>query len=91
MRIYEIKFLGKQRADGVPKSLVKVTRTFGANAATFHIIDPKGVREDDFPLNSPKDIRSAAEYLQHELDGCKAADSEIQEYCRLLETLENLL
>jgi hypothetical protein len=90
MRIYEIKFLGRQRADGVPKSLVRVTRAFGVDAVTIYIIDPKGVREDDFPINSPKDIRIAAEYLQHELDGFKGTDSEIQEYCHLLEHLENL-
>lgn len=89
MRIYEIKFLGRQRADGVPKCLVRVTRTFGVDAVTIYIIDPKGVREDDFPASSPKDIRIAAEYLQYELDGCKGTDSEIQEYCRLLEHLEN--
>jgi hypothetical protein len=90
MRIFEVKLLGKQRSDGLPKCLVRITRAFACNTITLNIIDPKGVREYNFPVNTPENIRSVAAYLQRELDGCKAADSEIQEYCRLLERLENL-
>jgi hypothetical protein len=84
MRIYEIKLLGQQNADGVPRCLVSVLRPFDCNTLTVHIIDPKGEREQHVPVNGPYDIQAMAKHLQYELDGCKGTRSQIRKYCHLL-------
>ena len=84
MRIYEIKFLGKQNADGVPRCLVSVLRTFDCNSIIISVIDPKGEREQHVPVDGPQDLQTAAKYLQHELDGGEGTRSQIRRYRRLL-------
>jgi hypothetical protein len=89
MRIYEIKLLGKQADDGVPKCLVSIQRPFGGDGITVNITTLKSERKYYGSLNRPQDIRTLAECIQYELDGCKGTLSEIQEYYKLLESFSD--
>ena len=87
MKIYEMKLAGAiDKKTGTPIAFATVHRVPGSDTMTVTISQPSGGdREHVVEVNSPEDVFSMAECLQHHLDGCKGTNSMVHDYYRILE------
>ena len=85
MHIIEMKLAGRLNKQNLPEYFATIHRTPGNDYITVTIIGPDSEREHIVEVDSPEDVYSMAECLQHHLDGCKGTNSMIHDYYRILE------
>ncbi len=86
MKITSIELAGSIEAGKrLPRAFAKVSRANDCEHIEVTIIRPGSERKHVVRANCQEDIRSMAECLQNQLDGCDGTDSEIEEYVRVLQ------
>ena len=85
MRIVKIELAGRLNKNNIPEYFATLHRVLGNDTITVTILGPDSEREHIVEADSPEDIFSMAECLQHHLDGCKGTNSMIHDYYRILE------
>jgi len=91
MRITSIELAGTSKttlrdgSPGIPGAFARICRAGGDDHITVELLTPGGERSHEVQADDRDDQWSMAQILQHALDGYEGANSEIQEYLRVLQ------
>jgi len=72
---------------GLPGAFARICRAGGDDHITVELLTPGNERSHEVQANDRDDQWSMAQILQHALDGYEGANSEIQDYMRIIEQL----
>ncbi len=88
MRITNIELAGGIEDNQVlPRAFAKIARKQGDEHITVELLTPGGDRTHHVGADDRDDQWSMAQILQHALDGYEGANSEINDYMRIIEQL----
>ena len=88
MRITNIELAGGvEDGQALPRAFAKISRKQGDEYITVELLTPGGDRRHHVGADDRDDQWSMAQILQHALDGYEGANSEINDYMRIIEQL----
>lgn len=91
MQITSIEFAGRiAEGEHLPRVFAKAQRKLGDAFLTVTILTPGGQKVHHVDASSQEDLRSMADCLQEQLDGCRGTSSMVHDYYRELLRLSDL-
>jgi len=88
MRITNIELAGGvEDGQALPRAFAKISRKQGDEYITVELLTPGGDHTHHVGADDRDDQWSMAQILQHALDGYEGANSEINDYMRIIEQL----